>query len=292
MNNFLTVATLGVFYFWGKVRVRRYLLSETEFLDDRFAYHGTGKEVLIGWLKAGVVFGLPLVALQILPDLVGNRAVAMGARILASGVVALMIPVAMVGARRYRLSRTSWRGIRFSFRGRAGEFVRLFVAGWVLTALTLGISYPIFDAKRQAFLVAHTYFGNQRFEFDGRGRDLLGSFLVTLLLTVPTLGLCWFWFLAKRRRYFWDQTTFATSRFHSTVGAFPLLALVMGNALLLFGTLGLAWPLVKVRNIRFALRYLSLEGPLDLERIQQEAQAATATGEGLTSFLDADFDIG
>ena len=41
----------------------------------------------------------------------------------------LLMPVAMVGARRYRLSRTSWRGIRFSFRGRLRDFVQLFVVG-------------------------------------------------------------------------------------------------------------------------------------------------------------------
>jgi uncharacterized membrane protein YjgN (DUF898 family) len=38
---------------------------------------------------------------------------------LGSVLYFLFTPVAMVGSRRYRLTRTSWRGIRFSFRGRA-----------------------------------------------------------------------------------------------------------------------------------------------------------------------------
>jgi uncharacterized membrane protein YjgN (DUF898 family) len=62
--------------------------------------------------------------------------------------------------------------------------------------------------------------------------------------------------------------------------------------LLLILTLGFAWPWVVVRNARFACAYLALEGPLDLATIQQEAQAVSATGEGLAGILDAGFDIG
>ena len=72
----------------------------------------------------------------------------------------------------------------------------------------------------------------------------------------------------------------------------PQMTLYLVNALLLICTLGIAWPWVRVRNIHFAFRYLSLEGPLDLESIQQQAQFASATGEGLAGFLDTGFDLG
>jgi len=55
INLFFTILTLGVYYFWGKTRVRRYLLSQTEFDGDRFEWHGTGKELFIGFLKALIV---------------------------------------------------------------------------------------------------------------------------------------------------------------------------------------------------------------------------------------------
>src|SRR5262245_8067703 len=56
VNMLLTIATLGIYSFWGKVKVRRYLYNQTEFSGDRFAYHGTGKELFIGFLKAVLVF--------------------------------------------------------------------------------------------------------------------------------------------------------------------------------------------------------------------------------------------
>ena len=294
VNVLLTLITLGIYYFWGKVRVRSYLLSQSEFEGDRFSYHGTGKELLIGWLKAMLVFGVPVGLLANAPELLdAGVAVKVVAGALVYCIVTVFVPVAMVGARRYRLSRTAWRGIRFSFRGRVWDFVKLFVGGTLLSFITLGLYTPFFATKRQGFMVSHSHFGNQKFDFDGRGRDLFSPYLVAILLTLPTLGLCWIWFAARKRRYFWDHTSVSAARFHSTVTGGALLGLYVVNLLLLIVTLGLAWPWVKCRNARFAFRYLTLEGPLDVAGIQQEAQVVVAaTGEGLASFLDMDFDLG
>jgi len=293
VNILLILLTLGIYYFWAKVRVRRYLWAQTELLGDRFAFHGTGKELLLGWLKAALVFGLPALGLAVGPELAGaGAALQLLAGLLLYVLIFVFIPVAMVGARRYRLSRTSWRGIRFSFRGRARDFIRLFVRDTLLTVLSLGLYYPVFEVNRQAFMASHSYFGNRRAGFDGRGQDLFVPYLFALLLLLPTFGLIWFWYAARRQRYLWDHTTFEEARFHSTVTGRAVFALRLVNLLLLGLTLGLAWPWVTVRNARFALRYLTLEGALDLEAIQQEAQLATATGEGLAGFLDVGFDIG
>jgi uncharacterized membrane protein YjgN (DUF898 family) len=293
VNIFLMLITLGLYSFWAKVRVRRYLMSQTEFQEDRFAYHGTGKELMIGFLKALLIFGLPVGILNILPELLGGGVKTRVATTLLIYAVALVfIPLAMVGARRYRLSRTSWRGVRFSFRGRALDFMKLFIRDSLLTTLTLGLYYPFYDTRRYGFMVSHSYFGNQRFQFDGSGRDLFGGYLVALLLFLPTAGLYWIWFQAKKQRYFWNHTSFATARFRCTVTGARLLILYLGNLFLLLITLGLAWPWVTVRNVRFAFAYLTVEGPLNLAVVQQEAQSASATGEGLAGFLDTDFDLG
>jgi uncharacterized membrane protein YjgN (DUF898 family) len=293
VNLFLTVVTLGFYYFWGKVKVRSYLLSQTELEGDRFAYHGTGKELLFGSLKAVLFVGLPLMVLNVVMSLLAASPIIEAiVGFLSSVLIMAFLPVAIVGARRYRLSRTSWRGVRFSFRGGVREFVTLFLWGSLLSTVTLGLYYPIFDARRHGFLVSHSYLGNRVFSFDGKGRDLIGWYLLTLLLTLPTLGLCWFWFAARKQRYYWDHTAFGPARFHSAVTGGRLLMFSLGNMLLLVVTLGLGWPWISARGIRFTFTYLTLDGPLDLASIQQEAQTASATGEGLASLLDAGFDLG
>lgn len=292
VNVLLTLLTLGVYYFWGKVRVRRYLLSQTAFDDDRFAYHGTGGELWRGFLKAMLFFVLPIMALNLVPLVPGGRPLRLPAKLLTYVIVSVFVPLAMIGARRYRLSRTSWRGIRFSLRARTWAFVRLFLAGALLTSLTLTVYYPVFETNRFGFLTSHAYFGQRRFRFDGRGRDLIRPYLLTLLLFIPTLGLCWSWFEARKQRYLWAHTTFEGARFRCTITGGALLGLMLGNALLLIVTLGLAWPWVTVRNARFACANIQLEGTPDLEAIVQEPQPAPATGDALSSLLGADVDWG
>jgi len=288
VNVFLTIVTLGVFYFWGKARVRRYLWSQTAIAGDRFAFHGTGREMLLGFLKAVLIFAVPLIALSIVynsPSVWGVvRALAY---FLAYLIGAVFYPLAIVGARRYRLSRSSWRGIRFSFRGSGKEFIRLFFVQSLLTGVTLGLWYPVFDTKRYAFLTSNSWFGNRRFDFDGSSFQLFKSFLLALILTPFTLGLCWFWYVAKKRRFFWGHTTFGAARYQYAATGGAILLLILLNLIIIVATLGLGWPWAKVRSARFLARNLTLVGPLELESIQQDAQAASATGEGLAGLLDA-----
>jgi uncharacterized membrane protein YjgN (DUF898 family) len=292
VNLLLTLITLGIYSFWGRVKVRKYLLSETEFESDRFAYHGTAKELLIGTLKAALVFGVPIGLLSVVRDVLQvGPVIKVMAAVLIYALVIVFIPFAMVSARRYRLSRISWREIRFSLRGPAWDFIKLFISGTILGAITLTLYYPFLQTKMYAFMTSYSYFGNRKLEFDGRGKDLFRSYVLALLLTLPTLGLYWVWFVAKKRRYFAEHTSFATARFRSTVTGGRLLRLYLGNLLLLL-PLGLGLPWVLVRTIRFNLTHLTLEGALDLEGIVQEPQIAPALGEGFASFLDIGFDLG
>ena len=289
VNALLILATLGVYYFWAKVRVRNYLWSESEFEGDRFAYHGTGRELIIGFAKAALFFFLPATLLNMLPELLGASAVVIVAtRTLVSILAAVFIPLAIVGARRYRLSRTSWRGIRFSLRASTSEFAKLWIRGWLLIPLTLGLYYPSFIVNQHRFLTSHSWFGSERFSFDGRGRDLLPTWFGAVLLFVPTLGLSWFWFAAKRQRYYAEHTRVAGARFRSTVTAPALAWLTISTWVGLICTVGLAWPWLTVRRMRRTFEWLSLDGPLALDNITQQAQHVNATGEGLAGFFDAD----
>jgi len=288
VNVLLTIVTLGFYRFWGRTKVRRFMLSQTAFEGDRFAYHGTGKELLLGFVKALLFVGLPITALSTAARLSGDLKIVIAAQVFTYILVFIFIPIAMVGARRYRLSRTSWRGIRFSFRGRARALVRIFMLATLLNALTLTLYYPFFQARQQTFMVSNSHFGRRPFRFDGRGRDLFGAYVVALLLLVPTLGFYMFWFNARMTRYFWEHTYFETARFRSTMTGGALLVQTLGNGIMLILTLGLAWPWVLIRRTRFEFARLSVEGPLDLAGIVQEPQLATATGDALSSLLGAD----
>jgi len=191
VNALLTLVTLGLYYYWAKVRVRSYLFSQTEFAGDRFAYHGSARELIAGAVKAAVLFGIPYYALRNAGAFFEESSVAVnaGLQFLAWLLLALFIPLAIVGARRYRLTRTSWRGIRFSFQGKAREFMTLWLSGYALTGLSLGLYYPYYSTKKHAFLTRHSYFGSEPFTFGGDGSRLFRPFLSMYLLAAASSGL-------------------------------------------------------------------------------------------------------
>ncbi|HEX9246007.1 MAG TPA: YjgN family protein [bacterium] len=348
VNLFLTIITLGVYYFWARVKIRAYLLSQTEYDGDRFTWHGTGKELLVGFIKIAalflILFGATLAIRFGWHHPAREPLLSLGGYI----IWLFLIPAAMVGARRYRLSRVSWRGIRFSFRGRAREFIRIFIGGALLSVITAGLYYPFFQSDMRRYLVNHSFFGTVPFVYDGRGRDLFTRFLLTLVLAVgiiggafvlspvhipsrsfrlpaplagiaPTAGaptpggmtpidpkvmlpfiaymlfsvivlfILWLWYAAYRHRYYWAHTSFAGARFRSTVFAGRLFWLTYTNQLLFGVTLGLALPWVLTRNLRFLFANVSLEGPLNLAAIQQDARAASAAGGALGDAVDIGF---
>ena len=293
VNLCLTILTLGLYTFWAKVKVRSYLYSQTQCAGDRFAYHGTPRELLNGAGRATLLFGLPYLTLSMAPRYFGmGAATVITGQVLSTILFMLFLPVAVTGARRYRLSRSSWRGIRFSFRGKAVEFMKLFLKGSLLTAVTLGAYYPLFEVRRQAYLLDHSYLGSERFSFDGDRYGIARSFVGSVLLLPFTFGCSWFWYMAARQRYFWNHSTFCGGRFVCTVQGWPLFKLKLGNFLLLLCSSGLAWPWTTVRYTRFLFSNLRLNGAVAVESIAQVELAANATGEGLSSFLDTGFDLG
>ena len=284
VNFLLAVVTLGIYSFWGKAKTRRYLYNQTEFAGDRFAYHGTGKELFLGALKALLVFVAASVVFVTVSTLIGP---VIAAVLLYVGI-GLLIPVALWGAMRYAMSRTSWRGIRFSFRGRLGECMTSYIGGLLLTVITLGIYSPYFAAKMRRYWSNNTYFGNTPFRYDGEGSDLIWHFLLAILLTIPTLYLYWIWYAARTARYNWSHTAFSSAKFSSNVTGGAILWLAFSNLLLLIVTLGIAFPWIVIRNIRFQLERTALEGQIDWKAVMADAKAPKvgAVGESLAEGLD------
>jgi len=292
VNLLLTIVTLGIYYFWAKTKVRAYIWGQTDFDGDRFGYTGTGKEVLLGWIKAMLIFGLPLYLLKNLPILLGAPKYLIVLGSLASlMLIMLFIPVATVGSRRYRLSRTSLRGIRFSFRGRWFEYARVFVPCAFLLIITLGLYMPYFEMRSQKFLLGKSFFGNRNFSFDGEGCDLLGLYVAATLLALPTLFLSLLWYQCKKTNYVWSHVSFGDARFTSTLTFGGLFKLYFVNILIVVFSLGFGAPWARVRKLRYFTSNLSLEGRLDLDNIVQEAQQSTAVGEEIGDFLAMDFDL-
>jgi predicted Zn finger-like uncharacterized protein len=281
VNLILSILTLGIYHFWGKTKIRNYIYNQCELMEDRFSYHGTGWELFIGWGKA---MGIILIGFFLIGFLSTLNPFL---NLLYLPAFLLLIPFARVGARRYRMSRSSWHGIRFSFRGGVNEALLLYIRGILLSVVTLGIYIPVFHVKRQNFWRNYVFFGNAALRYDGKGRDLLVPFLLYFNVLIPfTLGIGWFWYRARVMRYDWERTSFEGVGFRPTFTGGGLFGLKLGNLLLFVFTLGLARPLIIVRTVKFLLDNITMEGNVELDNIRQDARSAEAVGEGLMDQLD------
>ena len=296
VNALLTILTLGIYSFWAKNKVRQFHYSHTELDGDRFAYHGTGGELFNGALNAfGVMLVLGVVFAMASAVVGGDGASPLVQLAVILSFYLLLFPlicIAINGARRYRLSRSSWRGIRFSFQGPYKEFVGLVMRGTLLSIVTLGFYVPRFQNERRAFFVRNARFGSEPFLYDGDGRELFPQYVKAFFLTIPTLGLIWVWYTAFKHRYFWQHTAMRGARFASSVTGGELFALRFTNALLVICTLGLGTPWAITRSHGFWCDRLELRGTVDWATIQQRAHTATATAEGLAEGFDIDVGFG
>jgi uncharacterized membrane protein YjgN (DUF898 family) len=199
VNTFYTLLTLGIYSFWGRVRIRQFLSSQTSLAKIRFSYHGTAQELIKGWSKAFLIFGIPYGILSLAP-IIWEHIPSWIPNVLAAMMVLCFIPIAVVGSHRYRLSRTAFGAIRFSFRGQVKDYMKIWFTGTFLTFITAGVYYPFFENTRREFLVSHTYLGNQHFSYNGTGMALLGIYgkalgliacvlLATVLMFVEISGI-------------------------------------------------------------------------------------------------------
>lgn len=291
VNWIFSMLTLGIYYFWAKTKERRFLWEQTSFTGDRFFYHGTGKELF----KGAMIFYLFFIGLGLGVALVESMFSEQIAN-MASGIFAVafwvLVPAILVGAYRYRLSRTAWRGIRFSFRGSRKEAIGLYVKGFLLTLITLGLYWPYFTIARRKFWVGNSYFGNQEVQYEGDGKDIFSQFMISVLLVPLTFGIYWFWYQAFLARYNWSKTKFAGGTFNFNATGGQMLSLVLVNLLLLILTLGIAMPWIIVRNMKFVTEHLTIDANMQLDKVVQDAKQSSALSEGAADGMDIDMDFG
>ncbi len=183
----LLIVTLGIYRFWLMTDVRRFLWANTVIVDDALEYLGTPLELLIGFLAAIAILipiyaGFFLAALDLGP---------LGQLSGVIGFLALFVlgQYAIYRARRYRLSRTVYRGLRFHLEGSAWLYAFRAIAWWIATLLTLGLAYPFQLASLERFKMRHTYYGDLSGHFTGSGFGLLLRGFPMWFLVVAPLAL-------------------------------------------------------------------------------------------------------
>jgi uncharacterized membrane protein YjgN (DUF898 family) len=189
----LELVTVGFYRFWLATDIRRHLWSGTSVNGDAAEYIGTAKELFIGFLFALAILA-PVYLVYFLIGVEAERLRAF-ASIPLGLFFYLFAQFAIYRARRYRLTRTVWRGVRFWMTG-SGVNYALRAGLWaLLTVLTLGLALPWARASLERYKMRHTAYGHLQGSFVATGGDLFRHgwwlWLLALLSLAPPVLAAW-----------------------------------------------------------------------------------------------------
>jgi uncharacterized membrane protein YjgN (DUF898 family) len=187
-NALLTIVTLGIYRFWAIRREREYLWSKTWLLDDWLEWTGTGKELLVGFLFAMLLLGVPLLILQFgIQGLVlrGYQVAAIVVSVVTLLFFNFVVGVARFRALRYRLNRTYWKGIRGGSDEPGWNYGVSNLWKWVVNYLSLGSAVAWTMTTLWNDKWNQMSFGNAAFRSDAKVRPVLVPFIC--LYVTPVL---------------------------------------------------------------------------------------------------------
>ncbi len=198
----LTLITLGFYRFWAKTRVRKYFWSATAPGGNPFEYTGNGLEKLLGFLIAVAFLAVYLGLFQLLLFFAGlslfsgveseaDTALQIAASQITLIAVLPFIFYAQYRARRYILSRTRWRGVRFGVDAAAWGYVWRAIGHSILTIISLGLLLPRQTFWLEKYKIDRTWFGTAKFHQDGRWQSLYPAmkhyFISMALIVLPII---------------------------------------------------------------------------------------------------------
>ena len=241
----LEAVTVGFYRFWLATDIRRHLWSNTHIDGDAAEYTGRARELLIGFLIALAIL-VPIYLAYFLVGLEVERYKAF-ASIPLFLFFYLFGQFAIYRARRYRLTRTVWRGVRFWMSGSGWAYAGQAALWGVLMILTLGLILPWREAALERYKMRHTYYGDLQGSFEGRGWEFFkrGWWLWPLapiaLYVFPLAPFVYGAFKAVEWRWWLSGIRFGDVRLESTMRRGALIGLywkVIGWVVLL--SVGLA----------------------------------------------------
>lgn len=309
VNLLLSILTLGIYSAWAKVRREQYFHRNLLLDASGFDYHATPRAILLGRLIALVLLLVVSAARKAGPL---SYAIVM---FLALGVV----PWLLMRALRFRARNTSYRGLRFAFRGSYGGALGAFVGFWLLTLVSMGLLAPLWLREMRKYVLNNLYYANERFRLEigiwpFYRAVLLPIFVIFLsfmvlgfvsvalgkagaILFVTCLGFGGLFVYLAALAYIrmsltnlvWNHAQLGRHHFFSEMRFGGYLGVVAANWFLIVLTLGIYWPWAQVRLLRYRAAHtaIAVAGGLD-GFIASAGEEEAALGDEAAALFDFD----
>lgn len=168
VNLLLTIVTIGIYSAWAKVRRTRYFYDSTRVAGSSFEYHGNPVAILKGRLVAVAFFAAYNVAFSI-SSLLGFAML---------GILVLVMPWLLWKSMQFKLYNSSYRGIRFGFRGTLGKVYFVFLLLPIFAMFTLYLLAPFAHQRLKKFQHGESRFGATHFSFHAGPGKFYKTYLI------------------------------------------------------------------------------------------------------------------
>lgn len=318
----LTVVTLGIYFAWAKVRLRRYLYQHTRLGGTGFDYLARPRAILLGHLLVGGGF-VVFYALQYFNPLASLALIPVGY---------LLFPWLIWKSLRFRTRYSSYRGVRFAFHGTLGRAYKVYLLYPFLALFSFGLAVPAVLARQRAYLFDNAAFGRHRSRFRGEYGDIAKYYFaaagIALLGYLPVFVLSMgagltgrmpdpivyyivvlplFLLAAQVARHFldarvtnalWNEVTLSDEEgrdrveFRSDLRARRLIWIGVTNAVAIALTLGLATPWAAIRYHRYRLEHIAVDAEDGLDAFTgADAEREDALGDAAADAFDFEIAI-
>ncbi len=193
----LNIVTLTIFRFWGRTHFRRRLWSDTRIGGEALEYTGRGMELFLGFIIAIFSLMVPTIAAVFGAQLLLGPQLFIIVLVPIYLMLFVIVGVAIFLARRYHLSRTTYRGIRFAQTGSAWGYGFAAFGYGILTVLTLGWFAPAMQIRLSRRMWSNAWYGGVKFRFEdtpeAKREPVYLSFALAWVGGVAAYGLWGFW---------------------------------------------------------------------------------------------------
>lgn len=321
VNLLLTMVTFGIYSAWAKVRKAQYMYGATSLAGSSFEYHGNPVAIFKGRIIALVLLVSYQVAFHV--------STAFG--FFALAVFMIVMPWLVWKSLQFKLHNSSYRGIRFSFRGDLNHAYRVYLFWSLLNGFTLFMLTPFIHQRVKRYQHGDSYFGQTRFGFHATpgafyrqyGLAVLIAFSGVLVISALAfrgifygssildqvksgsfgivLGFIavYVWIFALFPLFFtmiqnliWSNTSLGQSRFKSDMKWTTMTFIAVTNLLGIMVTGGLFTPFAQLRTIRYRIESLSMTMDENIEQfLAAPAGELAATGEGASDMFGFDISL-
>ena len=204
VNVLLSVVTIGVWTAWAKVRRLRYFNGRTIVLGDPLEYHATGWMIFKGRALVLLALAASSGLSEVLANVHGAAAAVPGLALFA------LYPWVLNRSLRFSARMTSWRNVRFDWRGTYWGVTKTYFLWPLLGLLTLGACIPLAARALRHYMANNYLFGTTRFSAHTPIRPYYVAFGWSLLFVLSVVagaaGAFWLFWIVSGTPFTFGET--------------------------------------------------------------------------------------